>query len=109
MAKRKSVALVRAEKALQSAKMRANRLAKRYNKPPMTKIAVQVGGGALSGAVRVYSPIQELYGLPVDGIAGVALVAGGSFTKGKQAELMLDLGAGMLAAAASRYTENMLK
>ena len=109
MAKRKSVALVRAEKALASAKARANRLSKRYNKPPMAKIAVQVGGGALAGAVRVYSPVQNVYGLPIDSIGGVALIMGGTFTKGKQAELMLDLGAGMLASSASRFTEDMLK
>jgi hypothetical protein len=107
--KKKSVALVRAEKALESAKSRARSLAKRYNQPPLMRIGTQVAGGALSGVAQVYSPIQDVMGVPVDAIAGVALVAVGSFTKGTQSDLAINLGTGMLCAVASRYTKDMLQ
>ena len=106
MAKRRSPALVKAEKQLASARMRARKLAQKYNKPPLEKIATQIGGGALSGVARVYSPIQDVAGIDIDAIAGVSLVAYGSFAKGRASDMAVDLGTGMLCAVASRYTQS---
>lgn len=108
MARRKSPALMRAEKQLASARMRARKLAKQYNQPPITKIGMQVTGGALSGAARVYSPIKDVMGLPIDTIGGLILVGYGSFNNGKMAQGAIDIGSGMLAASASRFTEDYL-
>lgn len=106
--KRTSTALIKAKSQLASARKRATALRRRYNQPPIMRVVSIAGGGAAAGLVDVYSPYKEIAGVPVSALAGVAFVAGGSFMRGGQSELLINLGAGMLACAAKDITKNQL-
>ncbi len=67
------------------------------------------GGGIVSGVVRVFIP--ELFGVPVDGVAGVAisllsLLGAGD---GKMWDVSAVFGVGLAAPAFSRGTEQLLR
>lgn len=99
MAKRRSVALIRAEKQLASAKARASRLAKRVNQAPVKRIAYNTAGGAMVALLEKYSPVQEIMNVPVSGVASIALIVAGTNMKGNTSEMLTELGAGMGAVA----------
>jgi hypothetical protein len=108
MAKGKSRAVVKAQRVAEQARKRYNNLKKRYNAPPYKKVAFNVGGGFLNGVVRAQIPeeYKEIGGVPTDTLAGVLVTGYGLFNKGAMAESAIELGTGMLAASASRFSES---
>lgn len=67
------------------------------------------GGGIVSGVVRVFLP--EVFGVPVDGVAGVAisLLSLMGAGEGKMWDMSAVFGVGLAAPAFSRGTEQLLR
>ena len=100
--------LIKAQSQLKSARRRATALRKRYNQPPIVRIASIASGGAISALVTQYSPIQTVATIPISAVTGVAMVAGGAFMKGTQSEMLINIGSGMLACGLQDFTKNQL-
>ena len=100
--------LIKAQSQLKSARRRATELRKRYNQPPIVRIASIASGGAISALVTQYSPIQTVATIPISAVTGVAMVAGGAFMKGTQSEMLINIGSGMLACGLQDFTKNQL-
>jgi len=106
---RPNAALKKIQKQLSAAKSRTAVYRKKAANPAM-KLGATVAiaaGGAADGAAAAYMP--EIMGFNTGLIAGVALVGASTLIKDKTvAGGAACLGAGMLAAWASKTTENML-
>jgi hypothetical protein len=103
-----SRALVQARATAAAARKRAAMLRKKYNQPNYKRIATQIAGGALVPVVKRYSPVEEVFGLPLEATGAAALLTAGMFSKGKTADMLIDLGTGMGAVAASKIVEQNL-
>ena len=106
--RRTSGALVKAQSQLKSARKRATALRKRYNQPPLVRIASIASGGAVSALVTQYSPVSTIATIPVSAVAGIAMVAGGAFMRGSQSEVLINIGSGMLACGLQEFTKIQL-
>ena len=106
---RPNPALNKLKKQLAAAKTRTSALRKKTKNPGMKlgATACITAGGAIDGAASAYMP--EVFGFNTGLVAGVALVGASTIIKDKTlAGGAACLGAGMLAAFASKFTENML-
>lgn len=106
---RPNPALNKIKKQLASAKAKSASLRKQAKKPAMHLGATLcvTAGGAADGAAAAYMP--EIFGFSTGLVAGVVLVGASTVIKDKTvAGGAACVGAGMLAAWASKTTETML-
>jgi hypothetical protein len=107
---RRTAALAKAEKALQGARRRAANLRKKTEVNQPIVVASTIAGGAIDGAILSQTP-QFLLDLDLDpGLAIGAVAVGYGLLSDKDGQLerfATAAGSGMLAAATSRFVQEM--